>query len=148
MLVSEGLTALLFPFQWQHVYVPILPTSVSHFLDAPVPFIMGLHHGMETKALQDVCANVRPLPPPPLLVRRIVYIYIYIYIIASGDTATDSKDPGSKMATLLICNKRSILYIMDIDNQILDMRKTSLDFDQLLLKRINGVRRYCSAFNF
>ncbi|ELU14295.1 hypothetical protein CAPTEDRAFT_228570 [Capitella teleta] len=57
MLVSEGLTALLFPFRWQHVYVPILPTSVSHFLDAPVPFIMGLHHGMDSQALQDVCAN-------------------------------------------------------------------------------------------
>jgi len=43
MLVAEGITALMFPFQWQHVYVPILPASLSHFLDAPVPFIMGLH---------------------------------------------------------------------------------------------------------
>lgn len=28
---------------WQHVYVPILPASLQHFLDAPVPFVMGLH---------------------------------------------------------------------------------------------------------
>ncbi|KAK3766868.1 hypothetical protein RRG08_052011 [Elysia crispata] len=45
MLVAEGITALAFPFQWQLVYVPILPASMSHFLDAPVPYIMGLHRG-------------------------------------------------------------------------------------------------------
>ncbi|XP_034019109.1 DENN domain-containing protein 5B [Thalassophryne amazonica] len=42
MTVAEGITTLLFPFQWQHVYVPILPASLFHFLDAPVPYIMGL----------------------------------------------------------------------------------------------------------
>ncbi|BFZ25149.1 hypothetical protein BsWGS_28188 [Bradybaena similaris] len=42
MLVAEGMNALIFPFQWQLVYVPILPASMQHFLDAPVPFIMGL----------------------------------------------------------------------------------------------------------
>ncbi|XP_067346046.1 DENN domain-containing protein 5B-like isoform X3 [Channa argus] len=42
MTVAEGLTTLLFPFQWQHVYVPILPASLLHFLDAPVPYLMGL----------------------------------------------------------------------------------------------------------
>uniref|UniRef100_A0A0A9WD06 DENN domain-containing protein 5B n=2 Tax=Lygus hesperus TaxID=30085 RepID=A0A0A9WD06_LYGHE len=43
MLVAESLTALLLPFAWPHVYVPILPASCHHFLDAPVPFVMGLH---------------------------------------------------------------------------------------------------------
>ncbi|XP_034238176.1 DENN domain-containing protein 5B isoform X2 [Thrips palmi] len=42
-LVAEALVCLLFPFTWQHVYVPILPASLQHFLDAPVPFVMGLH---------------------------------------------------------------------------------------------------------
>ncbi|KAM6306900.1 LOW QUALITY PROTEIN: DENN domain-containing protein 5B-like [Podargus strigoides] len=42
MTVVEGITTLLFPFQWQHVYVPILPASLLHFLDAPVPYLMGL----------------------------------------------------------------------------------------------------------
>uniref|UniRef100_T1IME6 DENN domain-containing protein 5B n=1 Tax=Strigamia maritima TaxID=126957 RepID=T1IME6_STRMM len=49
MLVAESVTMLLFPFSWQHVYVPILPASLLHFLDAPVPFIMGLHHDGEEK---------------------------------------------------------------------------------------------------
>ncbi|XP_018608112.1 DENN domain-containing protein 5A-like isoform X2 [Scleropages formosus] len=43
MTVAESITTLMFPFQWQHVYVPILPASLLHFLDAPVPYLMGLH---------------------------------------------------------------------------------------------------------
>ncbi len=42
MLVCEAITTLLYPFKWPHVYVPILPPSLENFLDAPVPYIMGL----------------------------------------------------------------------------------------------------------
>ena len=42
MLCSNCATSLLFPFSWPHVFVPILPTSQRGFLDAPVPYIMGL----------------------------------------------------------------------------------------------------------
>ena len=44
MLVAESLVSLLFPFKWKHVYVPIVPASMQHFLDAPVPYIMGLYY--------------------------------------------------------------------------------------------------------
>lgn len=47
MVVAEGVTSLLFPFTWPHVYVPILPASLHHFLDAPVPFLMGLYASSE-----------------------------------------------------------------------------------------------------
>ncbi|KAH8398853.1 hypothetical protein KR222_008930 [Zaprionus bogoriensis] len=43
MIVGECITSLLFPFIWPHVYAPILPAALHHFLDAPVPFVMGLH---------------------------------------------------------------------------------------------------------
>uniref|UniRef100_A0AAV2IQ48 UDENN domain-containing protein n=1 Tax=Knipowitschia caucasica TaxID=637954 RepID=A0AAV2IQ48_KNICA len=42
VVVGEVMCSLLFPFQWQHVYVPLLPAALSHFLDAPVPYLMGL----------------------------------------------------------------------------------------------------------
>ncbi|KAF7662895.1 hypothetical protein LDENG_00223830 [Lucifuga dentata] len=42
MTVAEGITALLFPFQWQHIYLPILSAPLYHLLDAPVPFLMGI----------------------------------------------------------------------------------------------------------
>ena len=52
MECSEWLTTLLCPFTWQHVYVPILPASQYMFLDAPVPYIMGL------KASYDFCPDL------------------------------------------------------------------------------------------
>ncbi|GAA54555.1 DENN domain-containing protein 5B, partial [Clonorchis sinensis] len=42
MLVAECITCLLLPFLWSHVYAPILPLSLVHFVDAPVPYIMGI----------------------------------------------------------------------------------------------------------
>ena len=42
MLVCESVCALLYPFAWPHVYVPILPPNLENFLDAPVPYFMGL----------------------------------------------------------------------------------------------------------
>lgn len=47
MVVAEAVTSLLFPFTWPHVYVPILPAALHHFLDAPVPFLMGLYASSE-----------------------------------------------------------------------------------------------------
>jgi hypothetical protein len=37
-----GLSALIRPFKWPHVSVPVLPTSLRYILDSPVPFILGL----------------------------------------------------------------------------------------------------------
>lgn len=42
MLVAECLETLIFPFRWQLTYVPILPYSQLKFIEAPVPYLMGL----------------------------------------------------------------------------------------------------------
>lgn len=44
MVVGEGLICLLQPFVWPHVYAPVLPATLTHFLDAPVPYIMGMRY--------------------------------------------------------------------------------------------------------
>lgn len=60
MTVAETITALMFPFQWQHVYVPILPASLLHFLDAPVPYLMGLHsNGQDDRTKLELPQEVR-----------------------------------------------------------------------------------------
>lgn len=41
-VTAELLSALIFPFQWQNVYAPILPPNQNDLFDAPVPFIMGI----------------------------------------------------------------------------------------------------------
>ncbi|KAI9979744.1 hypothetical protein PInf_027995 [Phytophthora infestans] len=54
--VAEGLCALIYPFRWQHPYVPILPRVLSEYLQAPLPYILGIH----TSWLQSLLENGRP----------------------------------------------------------------------------------------
>eukprot|EP01052_Picozoa_sp_SAG31_P027315 SAG31_NODE_2546_length_5531_cov_1.748159_4_plen_175_part_00 len=35
--------ALLYPFVWQHIFVPLLPESLLDYLTAPMPFVVGIH---------------------------------------------------------------------------------------------------------
>jgi len=42
-VVLESLRALLFPLQWQGLFIPILPSNLSYSLRAPIPFLIGLH---------------------------------------------------------------------------------------------------------
>ena len=55
--VAEALISLLFPFEWQGLYVPVLSfPSMIDLLDAPVPFLIGL----SSTYLSEVQAEVRP----------------------------------------------------------------------------------------
>eukprot|EP00211_Chloroparvula_japonica_P002364 CAMPEP_0119121660 /NCGR_PEP_ID=MMETSP1310-20130426/2188_1 /TAXON_ID=464262 /ORGANISM="Genus nov. species nov., Strain RCC2339" /LENGTH=461 /DNA_ID=CAMNT_0007111235 /DNA_START=186 /DNA_END=1567 /DNA_ORIENTATION=- len=38
----QACVALLYPFEWQHVYIPLLPKPMMTFVCAPMPFILGL----------------------------------------------------------------------------------------------------------
>ncbi|KAI2504746.1 Rab guanyl-nucleotide exchange factor [Fragilaria crotonensis] len=40
---AEAFLSFLFPFEWQGIYIPIMPYSLLDVLDAPVPFLVGLH---------------------------------------------------------------------------------------------------------
>lgn len=42
-LTAEAVCALMRPLRWLHTYVPVLPDSQAAFVEAPTPFIMGLH---------------------------------------------------------------------------------------------------------
>ncbi|KAL1510631.1 hypothetical protein AB1Y20_006932 [Prymnesium parvum] len=57
---AEALLALLQPLEWPHTYIPLLPSQWIDYLDAPCPFVIGVHsrEGTETEALappHDVC---------------------------------------------------------------------------------------------
>lgn len=39
---AEILQSLLFPLQWSHLYIPLLPRFLSPMLDAPVPYLVGV----------------------------------------------------------------------------------------------------------
>eukprot|EP01105_Mastigella_eilhardi_P019978 TRINITY_DN4727_c0_g1_i1.p1 TRINITY_DN4727_c0_g1~~TRINITY_DN4727_c0_g1_i1.p1 ORF type:complete len:834 (-),score=124.28 TRINITY_DN4727_c0_g1_i1:60-2561(-) len=40
----NALSALLYPFSWQHVFIPILPSSLIGYVSAPMPFLIGCLH--------------------------------------------------------------------------------------------------------
>ncbi|KAL9170293.1 hypothetical protein ABFS82_04G136000 [Erythranthe guttata] len=50
-LASEAICHLLYPFRWQHVYIPLLFFSGVDYIDAPTPYMMGLHSGVDTFGL-------------------------------------------------------------------------------------------------
>eukprot|EP01041_Mallomonas_annulata_P003873 gene3873-7731_t len=41
-IVCETLRALMYPFRWGHVYVPVVPAALLDLVEAPVPFILGV----------------------------------------------------------------------------------------------------------
>ncbi|XP_042205464.1 myotubularin-related protein 13-like isoform X4 [Homarus americanus] len=43
----HALKALLYPFKYSHVYIPILPASLVEVLSTPTPFIMGVHSALQ-----------------------------------------------------------------------------------------------------
>ncbi len=39
---AETITSLMFPFAWHHIYIPILPSDLLDYLEAPTPFLIGV----------------------------------------------------------------------------------------------------------
>jgi hypothetical protein len=37
-----GLLALLVPFEWQHIFIPILPNHLMDYIGAPAPYLIGI----------------------------------------------------------------------------------------------------------
>ena len=55
--ISESILALMFPFEYQLVYIPLLPEAMIEFLSSPVPFIAGVHKKILDRALESVNVN-------------------------------------------------------------------------------------------
>ena len=48
----HALVTLLYPFSWQHTFIPILPSQLLEVTQSPTPFIVGL-------LIKDYC-DLRP----------------------------------------------------------------------------------------
>ncbi|ESN99237.1 hypothetical protein HELRODRAFT_67031, partial [Helobdella robusta] len=44
---------LLFPFHWQHIFIPILPPHLLDFCSAPMPFLIGIHTSLWNRINKD-----------------------------------------------------------------------------------------------
>ena len=41
--VCEAIRVLMYPLQWMHVYLPVVPEPLLDLMQAPVPFLLGTH---------------------------------------------------------------------------------------------------------
>jgi len=46
---AHAVTSLVHPFNWQHVFIPILPVKLLYLVGAPMPFVVGLHRDLEAE---------------------------------------------------------------------------------------------------
>ncbi|XP_037871165.1 myotubularin-related protein 5 isoform X2 [Bombyx mori] len=45
--VCRALAALMFPFRYAHVYIPLLPAGLAEVLATPTPFLIGVHSNLK-----------------------------------------------------------------------------------------------------
>lgn len=50
----RALTALMYPFRYSHVYIPLLPAALVEVLSTPTPFVMGVHSSLKTDVSEMV----------------------------------------------------------------------------------------------
>lgn len=64
--IINALLALIYPFKWQHVYIPVIPAHLRAFIDAPWPYLIGIHaryiddilHDCGEQAEQPIVVNL------------------------------------------------------------------------------------------
>ena len=60
-LCVQAAASLLYPFTWQHIFVPILPYSWMDYITAPMPFIFGVHSTMLDEVLVRLSVGEFPV---------------------------------------------------------------------------------------
>lgn len=53
-LCAEILCSLLFPMEWNHLYIPVLPRFLTPMLDAPMPYLCGIIRQHFANAIEDI----------------------------------------------------------------------------------------------
>ena len=41
--IIDGLLKLMYPFEWMHVLISVLPDQLEDYLNAPFPYIIGIN---------------------------------------------------------------------------------------------------------
>jgi DENN (AEX-3) domain/uDENN domain len=52
--VAESILALLYPFKWQHTYIPVMPRVLLEALESPAPYLVGISSLAWTEAQQYI----------------------------------------------------------------------------------------------
>ena len=123
---AESLRALLFPFSWQAIYIPVLPRSTIEFLYSPVPFFMGIC--VDLLEEQDLIAGVED----------VIFVDLdrdQIHVLQDDSHSNDSPPIPEHHRKKLLSRLRKCCSIHDPDHPSLkwinflfyDERKSKLD---------------------
>jgi hypothetical protein len=84
--VAEGLTYLLCPFFWRHIYIPLLPQRLTDYVSAPMPFFCGILHSYL---------------PDSMLLDGVVVVNLDDNAVMSSDSVTIPPLPEKRYQNLL-----------------------------------------------
>ncbi|XP_061578060.1 DENN domain-containing protein 5B-like [Cololabis saira] len=157
MMVAEGISTLLFPFQWQHIYLPIISTPLHHLLDAPVPFLMGIQRrdGAQRSSLHlpheanlcfvdidshcvDAPEDLPSFPDHIELIQELSEILLRFGLPPQGGVSTKATTGSSSSSPRL-----SSLVLEDLME---DRRNGNLGGEELaVLERLQALARRCEG---
>ncbi|KAG7522364.1 DENN domain-containing protein 5B-like [Solea senegalensis] len=160
MTVAEGVATLLFPFQWQHIYLPIISAPLHHLLDAPVPFLMGLQRreGAQRSSLHlpheaNLCfvdidnqcveapEDLPAFPDQTELIRELSEVLQHFGLPLQGGVTT--KPPTTTTTTTTSSPNVSSLVLEDLME---DRRNGNLGGEELaVLERLQALARRCGG---
>lgn len=78
----HALVNLLHPFEWHHIFIPLIPKGMLSYCTAPMPFFIGAH----TSAMP----SIRHMP-----LERILFVDLDTNSVSSGDPTYEAKLPSS-----------------------------------------------------
>ena len=50
--------AIVYPFEWQHIFIPLLPSKLLDYTEAPMPYIIGIQRYLKEKLLAERVGKV------------------------------------------------------------------------------------------
>merc|ERR1719348_798750 len=120
MLVCESVQTLILPFTYPHVYVPILPPMLENFMDAPVPYIMGLvRRSPDINIYNRAAVCIVDIDNSELELPEELPKFPYEDELAEEISALIVKYGGQEGAAMLKAQATEQLEMMD-DNRVID----------------------------
>lgn len=118
MTVSECVTTLLFPFQWQHIYLPIVSAHLYHLLDAPVPFLMGIQRRDRAQRSSLHLPHEVPDQTTCMCVNRVAQKNVaevrpFFQPLMRDNSSTTSGRGGFRLSTNLALHRRSLYAALE-----------------------------------
>ena len=151
--VAEAIRALQYPFKWQNVFIPILPTNLAYTIRAPVPFIVGLHRSFmdEIRVPAEVMQvdldrdrisvpaqepdAEKPIQPLPAAIREQLEAHLASFV--------DVYRPPDEHSNTELDSYTAPLESTDAELATFQELNIRLTFMRVIIRFIGEYRRYC-----